>query len=448
MSADVPRSKAVGGLVIEAALTLAVVGSLVHITKFFLSRGFLPQPFVFDANDTFMDWFNTAYWAHNGHAYDIWKTIYTPLSFVFLKLFGTSSCYQNAPYDARDCDVLGIVSVLASYLACAVVAGVAFYRNDRRTALFRTISFGLGLPLLYALERGNLIMVGFVFFALIFGNLVRSTAGIAVCAAIAINFKNYLLFPMFAYAVKRDWRRLEVAGLATIFLYLVTIAIYGSGTPIELANNLQAWFIGVASNIWDQVYYSTSYTPFLAFDNFSYPIRDFVEQRTLDAVKTTIEIVIPLSRGICLLVLLGSWLYPNALTKHRVGFFALMQSFVAQSPGGYGMILMTFLVFLEPWNKEWGTRVAIVCAYVLSIPNDWVLGNFYTYERSVWLSGRIADTAFGLSVGALARPAIILVLVWALAINSLRAIAKEWRKGKPTHGLSPMSLEGSKPAST
>ena len=26
---------------------------------------YLPPPFVFDINDTFMDWFNTAYWAHN-----------------------------------------------------------------------------------------------------------------------------------------------------------------------------------------------------------------------------------------------------------------------------------------------------------------------------------------------------------------------------------------------
>ena len=90
--------------IIETLLALAVVASFGWTALVFHRTGYLPQPFVFDTNDTFMDWFNTAYWAHHPGAYDIWQSIYPPLSFVFLKLVGLPGCYLDSPFYARDCD--------------------------------------------------------------------------------------------------------------------------------------------------------------------------------------------------------------------------------------------------------------------------------------------------------------------------------------------------------
>lgn len=52
-------------LIPEALLALTVLASVACTAWQFGVLGYLPQPFVFDTNDTFMDWFNTAYWANN-----------------------------------------------------------------------------------------------------------------------------------------------------------------------------------------------------------------------------------------------------------------------------------------------------------------------------------------------------------------------------------------------
>ena len=50
----------------------------------------------------------------------------------------------------------------------------ATYRiSDARSALPRTIAMSLGLPMLYALERGNLLVPCFTCFALGYGDLIR-----------------------------------------------------------------------------------------------------------------------------------------------------------------------------------------------------------------------------------------------------------------------------------
>ena len=100
------------GLWLEAALALLVAASLGAALLFFGGNGYLPQPFVFDTNDTFMDWFNTAYWANNPGAFSVWRTIYPPLSFAFLDLTTLPGCYLYSPFYARDCDWLARTTII------------------------------------------------------------------------------------------------------------------------------------------------------------------------------------------------------------------------------------------------------------------------------------------------------------------------------------------------
>jgi hypothetical protein len=102
------------GLIGECLLALAVLASVGWVIAFFMVHHYLPQPFVFDTFDTFMDWFNTAEYAHQPGAYDIWHSIYLPLSFVFLRIFTLNECY-GGPFNARNCDWLGQASILTLY---------------------------------------------------------------------------------------------------------------------------------------------------------------------------------------------------------------------------------------------------------------------------------------------------------------------------------------------
>jgi len=430
---------------IEFSLAIAVIASLFHLVEVLRLSGFLPAPFVYDVSDTFMDWFNPAYWSHNPGAYEVWNSVYAPLSFVILRIVGAPACYANAPKDARDCDLIGIVAILVIYAACAVAAAIVFYRRDRATAVFRSVGFGLGLPLLYGLERGNLIMIALFAFILLFGEMLKSRRAVALAAAVLINLKSYLLLPVLPFAVKREWRTLELCGFAAVGLYLATVVIVGGGTPFELIDNLKIWFNAMSGVVWDQVLYSPTYAPFLQFDERQYPIRDFIPQRTVDVAKLLIEIELVASRSLAFLCIACSWLYPRAITTQRLVLFVIMQSFVAQNPGGYAMTFVIFLVFMERWDGPC-TGLAIVMAYLLSIPADMLIGNFYVYERESWLGGRLVESTYGMSVGALVRPGLFALILWLLGIDSLIRFHRAARTSRANFGLAGEQLPSAPPA--
>lgn len=420
----------------ELVLTLLVVAGLVHTAIRFHYDGKLPQPYIYDTADTFMDWFNTAYWAHNPGAFDNWRTVYPPLGFVFLKFFGIPSCYGASGLVARDCDWIGVTAILGWYALGSAVAALAFRRADPRTAPFRSFTFAFGLPWLFTLERGNLILPCFVFFAIAYGGLARSPWMRAAATAITINFKPYLLLSALAWAVNREWRQLELAGIATVLLYLLTYAILGDGDPLQLIANTQNWVQFTSGFLYEFIYYSTSYAPMLGLDTPRFPTRDFVPSALVDALVFWIPIVIRSSQVLLLFVLAGAWLQPRALPTRRVALLMLTCYLVGQSPGGYTESFLIFLLFLERWERV-GPIVAIVSGYLLSVSYDLVLANFVTLDNTSWLAGRPVSASFGMAMGMFVRPGLVVIMFWALALDSLAMVARAHCDRRPTLAIAP-----------
>lgn len=421
----------------ETLLALAVVASCASTALTFHRTGYLPQPFVFDTNDTFMDWFNTAYWAHHPGAYDVWQSIYPPLSFVFLKLAGLPGCYLDSPFYARDCDWLGQAVIVALYVLDATLVWASFRRADRGTAPMRGIAFALGLPLLFTLERGNLILACLACFVIAHGPLRVGRGWRAVATAASINFKPYLLVPALALAIERRWRALELAGITTIALYLATLALIGSGTPMTLAANTAHWIVFQGGQVWNEVNYSTSYASLLALVRSPVvPVLDYIPSRTVEGIETVVPMVIRASQGMALLALAGAWVQPGVLSRNRIAALMLGAYLVTQSPGGYTQAFLVFLVFLEPWQRP-GPIVALVLAYLLCLVGDWTLARVIEISSNSWLSGRPVSPSFGLTLGQLVRPGLLVVMVWSLALDSLWLVACAHRMRRPTLTLSP-----------
>ena len=424
----------------ELLLTLLVLAGFANCVYFFHENGRLPQPFIFDVNDTFMDWFNTAYWAHHSGAFTVWRTVYPPLSFVFLKIFGFSACYGSDPFAARDCDFLGIWTILGTYVVAAALAYLAFRRNDPKTAILRGLAFALGLPMLFTLERGNLILPCFVFFVLAHGGLVQSKWLRSLSIAMTINFKPYLLLPALTLAFKRKWRLLELAGIASIFVYLLTFAVIGSGSPTEMISNTINWVKFTSGLIWEQIYYSTSYAPFLEFDTPRFPTRDVFPSQILEPMLFGIPILIRTSQLFSLLCLAGAWLQPKALSTARISALLLATSLIGQSPGGYTETFLVFLLFLERWERP-GQIVALIAGYLLCVPYDYVFSNILTLSADSWLSGRSVQAPFGISAGVFIRPGLVVVMLWGLALDSLALIVRAHRDNAPTLDLLPHGMK-------
>jgi hypothetical protein len=426
--------RAILRVVPEALFALAVLASLGWAMLSFRETGYLPQPFVFDTNDTFMDWFNTAYWANNPGAYDVWRSIYPPLSFAFLDVFSLPGCYLQSPFHARDCDTLGRATIAALYVINVALIWLAFRRADPRTAPMRTVALGLGLPLLFTLERGNLILACFPAFVLAHGPLLRSARARAVAAAVTINFKPYLVLPVLALALKRKWRALELAGMATVAIYLATLALVGGGTPGEIASNTANWVVFQGGQVWNEVNYSTSYAPLLTIRTSQIPLLEFVSSRTVERIEFAVPLAIRLTQALALAALAAAWLQPKALPASRIAAIVLGAYLVTQSPGGYTQLFLLFLVLLEPFRRP-GPIVAIVCAYLLCLVGDVQVASILQITGTSWLGERTVTAAFGLTWGHFLRPGLIVLIVWALSLDAIAQAVRAHAAHRPTLGL-------------
>ena len=421
-------------LLVEAVLALCVAASAALAARHLLVEGFLPQPFVFDTNDTFMDWFNTAYWANHPGAYAVWRSIYPPLSFVFLDLTSLPGCYLESPFYARDCDWLAQTTIGFFYVLDVVLVWLSFRRADPATAPMRTLAFALGLPLLFTLERGNLILVCFAFFVIAHGPLVRSRRWRALAAAVTINFKPYLLLPVAAWAVKREWRLLELAGFATVAVYLASLAMVGGGTIAELAANTANWVDFQSGQVWNEVNYSTSYAPLMLIRPMQVPVLEFVSSRLIETIEWAVPLVIRSTQVLALAALAGAWLQSKAVSSTRIAAIVLGAYLVTQSPGGYTQTFLLFLVLLEPLRRP-GPVIAIVCAYALCLVGDIQLASVLEISASSWLTDRPVNPVFGLAWGHFARPGLIVAIVWALSLDTLGQVVAAHRHTRPSLGL-------------
>lgn len=400
-----------------------VLAGLLTSGRRFARAGRLPQPFVFDARDTFMDWFNTAWWAWHPGAYEIWRTVYPPLSFLFLRLAGQGGCYAGTPIEARDCDAIGIAAIWICYAVSAALAALSFWRADRPTAPFRSLAFAFGLPLLFAVERGNLILLALPAFVLAYGGLLRARGWRAVAAGVMVNVKPYLLVPIAAWVVTRAWQPVRIAVLAATALYLVSYALFGAGDPGQIVADTVAFATVGPVLLWEQGLYSTSFSPFLHLDTTLAPDPALVTAAAPGWMLVAIPLAMDAARLLTLACVAGAWWRPGRLDETRVALLLFATYLIGQSPGGYAQCFVLFLLFLERVARP-GQWISLVAGYLLSIPYDRVLWTVLRRPGDSWLSGLPVGHEVGVSIGMYARPALMLVLVAALAVDSLIVLSR------------------------
>ncbi|MEO7027642.1 MAG: hypothetical protein ABI056_08820 [Caulobacteraceae bacterium] len=422
---DAPsRAHRSGPLVIERVLLGAVVVSAAAALLHLLREGYLPAPYFYDTFDTFMDWFNPAWWARNGGQYSIWLSVYPPLSFDFLKVFGLGACYGADPYVGRDCDWLGRIAILACYAADVGIVYLCYRTHDRRTAVTRAAAIALGLPMLYTLERGNLILPCFGLFALGLGKVLRSARGRWLAFAAAVNFKPYVLAALVAPLLRRRWRWLEGCGLAILAVYLIGYALAGAGTLETLVNDTFA-FANEMPNAFllAESYYSSSFTPFLQLLANNYPLTAILGSRPVEMLEFTLPLAIHVGQIGVLLAFAAAALRPGSVPSTRLAALGMAVVLTSTDPGGYVQLFLLFLVFFERWSGP-APAIALMAAYALSLSCDLPLTILERGVRDVWLSGRTVSYDLGLTLGQFLRPALILVIEYALSAATIMSVLR------------------------
>jgi hypothetical protein len=427
MTGASPRSRA--GSLVETVLAAVIIGSvcycLWHLWRFF----YLPQPFFYEPDDLFADWFNTAYWARDPGTYDVWRTVYPPLSFVFLRIFTLDSCYlksraydASVGYAARDCDWLGLTTIGLIVLLNLLLIYRVYSKWDRKTAIQRTICLGLGLPMLDGLERGNLVLISFTLLLLAFAPLVRSARLRWICAGTMVNFKVYLIAPVAALLLKRKWRWVECAMLATAIVYLASYAAFGRGTPDQIYENIQSFTNIPAQGILD-FWYSTTYEALISLlKGNAFPFVIVIGSRNVDLLLFWIPALQHLTQAIIIIAAAAIWVRPESISTYRAVNLAILLVVITTEPGGYAQVYFMLFTLLEPW-KGGLRKTAILLCYLLAIPLDIPIDSVPEVVRDTYVGHTTVLVAFKVMIGPFFRPLFILIIANCIA---LQTIAEVW----------------------
>lgn len=393
--------------------------------------GFFPQPFFYDSDDTFRDWFSTAIWAHETGAYDSWLSVYPPLSFALLKFLGLPRCYEFAPLSTiRDCDWVGLAVIHFFYVLNAVLASIIFMRIDRKTALPRAFALTAGMPMLFGLERGNIILLCITCVMLGWGPLVRSARLRWLFIGLTVNFKVYLIAGVLVQLVRRRWLWVEGATLATVFVYLVSFVVFGEGTPVEIVNNLINFAQGFYSNDASvlSIWYNSSFTShYDVLTKSSAPVVLLLGDALVDRLALAILVVMRAGQLVTLLALMAAWLRPEVVTKHRLMILGLGFVMITQENPPYALPIMFFFIFMERW-RGWFVPLAIALTYLISLPGDISLGNGFWVDEFSYIGNRFVRIERTLGLGMFLRPLGLIMIMALFSIDTILAVVRDVRE--------------------
>jgi len=305
----------------------------------------------------------------------------------------------------------------------------AFRKNTVKTALPRAIALGLGMCMLFGWERGNLVIPCFTFFVLAYGNFFKRGWLSILFAAVAINFKPYLLLSASGRLLRRDWRWVEYLGVWTLVVYITSYIVWRDGDPAQIIANTVGFGGAVTAAGYGLLEYTTTYTDWLALLNSDYPIMHIVGSRLLETMQAMIPLMIKGGALGAIIVLCTAALRPDVLTRTRISALAMaIIPTISRSQGGYSMIFLIFFVFFEPWRGIGGS-MALICAYLWCIPVDftiWIISYFNSYS---FISNRNVSAAMPITFGQLLRPAFLLFIEYGLVIASLGDLVRDVRRG-------------------
>lgn len=409
-----------GNLVNRHQTTVLALICGIQILGFFFCLWFLTRHgywpiFTSDKYDSFMDFFHPLYWSDNDGRYTVWQSVYPPLNFVFLKsvwmVFLGSADFSD-PFALRASAFPVVLFILLSYLLVPIFvlrSGLwsSFTGTEKRWLYFIGI---LSTPMLFALERGNLII-----FTLFFLPFVLSGAGLAraFCIAVLINLKPYLALLLLYYLLRRNWKDFGLCVLLSGVLFVTTGILFDHHFWLFFGN-----LFGFSQN--DAV---IALKAILAVPSsisaFSYAFNDEAVQQAskysyffnLHAIANLISLI-----KWCGIAWVLVSLYKNQNRLSDIQIFAILLVVITNLGvwvGGYSLIfyiaLLPVLLGMRFKNIYIAIMVLLFAPLEIIPLSKETLGEQYSY-----LTNAIVDVQWTLGLGSVLKPILNFILMLTL----------------------------------
>ncbi len=332
----------------------------------------------------------------------------------------TSALSFSPGLSARSCDWVGAMAIVAIFGINIILTRRMFTKVDPATAPMRTICVAMGAPMLYALERGNLVLITYTCLLLALSPLLASARLRWIFAGLAINFKVYTVASVVALLLKRQWRRVGGALTAILIVYLLSLAIYGQGTPVEIFANVLAFSSQEAGQNVDGWFPATYKPLYSILEKDVYQFSDIIGSIWVDRLMILIPVFSWLSQGLIVLAALAIWHRPQFLPTYRAIALGTLAAIIASEPGGYAVLFFMLFVLMEPW-RGLGRKYAITACYILALPFDLPILALSESATSLPLQGNaVTLVTLYLTLGNMVRPLIVMSVAWAMSLTTLR----------------------------
>jgi hypothetical protein len=386
---------------------------------YFLGKnGYLPNPFFYDKSDTFMDLFNTLHWAYDDGRYTEWGSIYPPLNFIFLRALGFlfSGVDHGTAAFMREQSSFVIAGLGLIYLTVpAFVLKTKCWQNFPNTRVEKALLYCaiiLSPPMLFALERGNLILLAPVLLA-----LTISTHGIrrCICIALLINLKPYFVLLMLFYVARKNFKELSICVAFSGLIFLVTGIFLDTHFFLFFSNLLNFSHANGIFSLREMMAMPSSVSA------FSYVLKTpaAIAQLSGHVDPTLISIGVSLieaAKWMSLALALGI-VFAKVSVMRDAEIFAVLVVLISNLGvwvGGYTLIL--YVVFIPIFILLRTQKLVIGLLLLIALPFDLVpliresIGVQYSFLSNSYLS-----INWSLGFGSVIRPIANIVLLWVLA---------------------------------
>lgn len=390
--------------------------------------GSFPGPIYFDTADSFMDLYHTIYWSWKDGRFDNWHSIYPSFVFLLANALADPTCIttSKSAFELRACDGTAIGYLILVYVLACVVTGFAVVRGVgiKDTKGFAVFSWSLIALLsvagLFALERGNTILLAFLCVSLVayYGDDWRS----AIAMGIAASIKPYLLALLLVPFVKLRFNYVALSMVTIILSQCIALIFLPDPLWTMLVENMTSFATLSKISVLDKLWFPTSIVAYIRILDSQYAYK-LLQSDQLQFITLVFMVSIWIVRAVILVGLALLCRNARKIDSNVAYFFIIIGLLVAiDSLGGYGLLfLLPFFGAVLRLNisKFW---LLLLMALLLPLeipiwPNRPCVG--YSFLRDMTCTGSLT-----VSLWSYFRPLILIALLLML-ISFFYTVQKE-----------------------
>lgn len=414
-------------------LLLSEVAFFTYAVAYVYLKGSLPPPFYYDTNDTYMDLYNTMYWSWNEGRYDNWRSIYPLFVFLIGQIVSDTSCAATvvSPFGYRSCDTNAVWFLFLAYFIGGVAAAVAVVHGARINLAKATGLVYLGawivivllsVPGLFALERGNTIVL------LLFLLAVVSLCGFkwpsAIALGVGICIKPYVVALLFVPVLNRKYIFLCATLATVVTVCMFSLILIPDVHWSMLFENITSFASTGAISVMDRLWFPTSLSAYTRVLDSRYALL-FNDQFVIQSMLVFFSFLLWTGRvvflfGFLCLLKLNEKVDPNLLYAYiLVGLLVSTDSI-----GGYGILLL--LPFLGNLIGVMEGKLLSISLIALLIPLEipsWPSKN--CQGLYVFLTDSICTGVASVSLWSYVRPFVLMLLLLQFLVMFCFKLKKE-----------------------